>query len=250
MGGIRAGLPCGAQASLPPLPNLFKVKGDTLLPVYGHFRYRLRTKVYPKMPSPFSSEYGISTVFENLEDFPKDWKTNAPAFASSFVRRYHHCPELSGIWRVSFLTSADEIKKALKLKAAFSEHARPDASNSPRGAIAAPEATSVVTFPARARMQRRKLCLTHRGKATGRSPRPWRSQKGDFFKDEVEQGRYGPIFPKTPACYGFSIIAKIIPGREEHSSMSMPRTSRKPWRISPTISPCSSCITCDGCSST
>jgi hypothetical protein len=39
--------------------------------------------------------------------------------------------------------------------------------------------------------------------------------EGGFFKDEVEQGRYGPIFPKTPACYGFSIIAKIIPGREE-----------------------------------
>ena len=38
--------------------------------------------------------------------------------------------------------------------------------------------------------------------------------KGGFFKDKVEQGRYGPIFPKTPACYGFSIIAKIIPGRE------------------------------------
>ena len=39
--------------------------------------------------------------------------------------------------------------------------------------------------------------------------------EGGFFKDKVEQGRYGPIFPKTPACYGFSIIAKIIPGREE-----------------------------------
>ena len=39
--------------------------------------------------------------------------------------------------------------------------------------------------------------------------------KGGFFKDKVEQGRYGPIFPKTPACYGFTIIAKIIPGREE-----------------------------------
>jgi len=39
--------------------------------------------------------------------------------------------------------------------------------------------------------------------------------KGGFFVDQVEQGRYGPIFPKTPACYGFSIIAKIIPGREE-----------------------------------
>ena len=38
--------------------------------------------------------------------------------------------------------------------------------------------------------------------------------EGGFFKDKVEQGRYGPIFPKTPACYGFSIIAKIIPGRE------------------------------------
>ncbi len=50
--------------------------------------------------------------------------------------------------------------------------------------------------------------------------------KGGFFKDEVEQGRYGPIFPKTPACYGFSILAKIIPGREEFS-MSMPRTSRR-----------------------
>src|SRR5947199_7483635 len=39
--------------------------------------------------------------------------------------------------------------------------------------------------------------------------------KGGFFKDKVEQGRYGPIFPKTPACYGFSILAKVIPGREE-----------------------------------
>jgi hypothetical protein len=34
--------------------------------------------------------------------------------------------------------------------------------------------------------------------------------------DHLEQGKYGPIFPKTPACYGFSVIAKVIPGREEH----------------------------------
>jgi hypothetical protein len=39
--------------------------------------------------------------------------------------------------------------------------------------------------------------------------------KGGFFKEKIEQGRYGPIFPKSPACYGFTIIAKIIPGREE-----------------------------------
>lgn len=39
--------------------------------------------------------------------------------------------------------------------------------------------------------------------------------KGGFFEDKVEQGRYGPIFPRTPANYGFSILAKIIPGREK-----------------------------------
>src|SRR4029079_2970099 len=38
--------------------------------------------------------------------------------------------------------------------------------------------------------------------------------EGGFFKDKVEQGRYGPIFPRTPACYGFSIIAKSATGRE------------------------------------
>ena len=40
--------------------------------------------------------------------------------------------------------------------------------------------------------------------------------KGGFFPDRIEQGRYGPIFPRTPACYGFSIVAKVIPGREEN----------------------------------
>ena len=32
---------------------------------------------------------------------------------------------------------------------------------------------------------------------------------------ELEQGRYGPVFPKTPACYGFTVIAKVKPGREQ-----------------------------------
>src|SRR5438034_11002681 len=36
--------------------------------------------------------------------------------------------------------------------------------------------------------------------------------KEGYFK--LEQGRYGAIFPKTPACYGFTIIAKVKPGRE------------------------------------
>ena len=32
---------------------------------------------------------------------------------------------------------------------------------------------------------------------------------------ELERGRYGPVYPRTPACYGFSIIAKVKEGREE-----------------------------------
>jgi hypothetical protein len=32
---------------------------------------------------------------------------------------------------------------------------------------------------------------------------------------ELERGRFGPIYPRTPACYGFSIIAKVKQGREE-----------------------------------
>ena len=31
----------------------------------------------------------------------------------------------------------------------------------------------------------------------------------------LEEGRYGPIFPRTPACYGFSVIGKVKEGREQ-----------------------------------
>ena len=31
---------------------------------------------------------------------------------------------------------------------------------------------------------------------------------------ELEQGRFGPTYPRTPACHGFTIIAKIKPGTE------------------------------------
>ena len=39
--------------------------------------------------------------------------------------------------------------------------------------------------------------------------------KGGYFEGKVEQGRYGPIFPEDSGCYGFPIVAKVIPGREE-----------------------------------
>ncbi len=33
--------------------------------------------------------------------------------------------------------------------------------------------------------------------------------------DHLEKGRYGPVFPKTPACYGFTIVANVKPGRAD-----------------------------------
>ena len=63
------------------------------------------------------SKYGLDTVFENLEGFPEDWKTNAPAFVQ-FVRE-HQCPSFLEYGEYPYV-SASEIKKALKLKAAFS----------------------------------------------------------------------------------------------------------------------------------
>lgn len=61
---------------------------------------------------------GVDTVFENLEGFPLDWKTNPEAFIQ-FVRK-HQCPSFMEYGEYPYVT-ADEIKKALKLKAAFSE---------------------------------------------------------------------------------------------------------------------------------
>ena len=63
------------------------------------------------------SKYGLNTVFENLEGFPEDWKTNAPAFVR-FVRE-HQRPSFLEYGEYPYV-SADEIKKALKLKTAFS----------------------------------------------------------------------------------------------------------------------------------
>jgi hypothetical protein len=63
------------------------------------------------------SQTGITTVFTNLEGFPEDWKENPAAFAK-FVRE-HHYPSFLEYGEYPYVT-ADEIKKALRLKAAFS----------------------------------------------------------------------------------------------------------------------------------
>jgi hypothetical protein len=61
---------------------------------------------------------GIDTVFENLEGFPADWKSNAPAFIK-FVRDHQH-PSFLEYGEYPYVT-ADEIKKALKVKRALGE---------------------------------------------------------------------------------------------------------------------------------
>lgn len=60
---------------------------------------------------------GVNTIFEKLEGFPDDWKTNAPAFIK-FVRE-HQCPSFLEYGEYPYVT-ATEIKKALALKQAFS----------------------------------------------------------------------------------------------------------------------------------
>jgi hypothetical protein len=61
---------------------------------------------------------GINTAFENLEGFPADWKTNTPAFVQ-FLRD-HQCNSFLEYGEYPYFTS-DEIKKALKIKAALAE---------------------------------------------------------------------------------------------------------------------------------
>ena len=95
---------------------LFSIKGDTYFMYQGIFDTDFDK--YTEDAVALFGATGITTVFENLEGFPKDWATNAPAFMT-FVRE-HHCPSFLEYGEYPFVT-ADEIKKALRVKAALSE---------------------------------------------------------------------------------------------------------------------------------
>ena len=110
-----ARLPRGTQAALLAL-GLFHIKGETYFKYQGIFDTDFDK--YTEDAVALFRPLGINTVFENLEGFPKDWKTNAPAFIK-FVRE-HQCPSFLEYGEYPYV-SADEIKKALKLKAAFSK---------------------------------------------------------------------------------------------------------------------------------
>ena len=95
--------------------NLFTIKGETYFQYMGIFDTDFDK--YTEDAVAIFGATGITTVFENLEGFPTDWKTNAPAFIK-FVRD-HHCPSFLEYGEYPYV-SADEIKKAHKLKASFS----------------------------------------------------------------------------------------------------------------------------------
>lgn len=61
---------------------------------------------------------GITTVFVNLEGWPEDWKTNISAVVKFF--REHQCPSFLEYGEYPYVT-AEEIKKSLRLKAAFGD---------------------------------------------------------------------------------------------------------------------------------
>ena len=62
-------------------------------------------------------ETGITTVFVNLEGWPDDWKTNLPAVIKFF--RDHQRPSFLEYGEYPYVT-ADEVKKALRVKSALS----------------------------------------------------------------------------------------------------------------------------------
>jgi hypothetical protein len=94
---------------------LFNIGQDTYFMYQGIFDTDFDK--YTEDAVSLFSKYGLNTVFENLEGFPEDWKTNAPAFVR-FVRE-HQRPSFLEYGEYPYV-SANEIKKALKLKAAFS----------------------------------------------------------------------------------------------------------------------------------
>jgi hypothetical protein len=61
---------------------------------------------------------GLATLFENLEGFPEDWRENPAAFAK--FAREHQCPSFMEYAEYPDVT-AEEVKKALKVKTGLSE---------------------------------------------------------------------------------------------------------------------------------
>ena len=94
---------------------LFPLGGDTYFMYQGIFDTDFDK--YTEDAIALFARTGINTIFEKLEGFPADWKTNTPAFIA-FVRA-HQVPSFLEYGEYPYVTAA-EIKKALEVKSAFS----------------------------------------------------------------------------------------------------------------------------------
>jgi hypothetical protein len=95
---------------------LFDIGADTYFMYQGIFDTDFDK--YTEDAVALFTKLGVNTVFENLDGFPMDWKTNTAAFVK-FVRE-HQRPSFLEYGEYPYVT-ADEVKKALRLKKAFSE---------------------------------------------------------------------------------------------------------------------------------
>ena len=94
---------------------LFDIKGDTYFMYQGIFDTDF-DKYIEDAVALFAST-GITTVFTNLEGFPDNWQGNVPAVNKFF--RDHQCPSFLEYAEYPYAT-ADEVKKALRVKSAMS----------------------------------------------------------------------------------------------------------------------------------
>jgi len=95
---------------------LFNIGGETYFMYQGIFDTDFDK--YTEDAVALFTSMGVNTTFENLEGFPMDWKTNTPAFVK-FVRDHHH-PSFLEYGEYPYVT-ADEVKKALRVKTALSD---------------------------------------------------------------------------------------------------------------------------------
>ena len=101
---------------------LFPINGETYFMYQGIFDTDFDK--YTEDAVALFGAYGINTVFENLEGFPEDWKTNAPGIRQ--VRPRASVPELPGIRRVP-LCECRRDQEGAEAQGRLLEHARPDA---------------------------------------------------------------------------------------------------------------------------
>ena len=101
---------------------LFPIKGDTYFMYQGIFDTDFDK--YTEDAVALFGATGIDTVFENLEGFPKDWKTKPEEFVK-FVRE-HQCPSFLEYGEYP-IRECGRDQEGAQAEGRILEHARPDA---------------------------------------------------------------------------------------------------------------------------